>query len=95
MSFYINEDSTGKPLPTFKKAAALLADGATQADGKQFEPNLICVADRFTHDAAIYLYDQREYDRICAGNKATGDEQYVVWLTHPNAKKIAKFQSKQ
>lgn len=88
MGYYIEQDSTNKPMPKFGKADALLADGATRTTGKQFEPNLVCVADRMTHDAAIYCYDEREYERVCRGNE--GEEEYVTWLIHPKAKVLSK-----
>lgn len=64
MGYYINEDSTGKPMPKFGKIKALVADGATLITGNLFEHNLICIVDRITHDAAIYCYDEIEYERV-------------------------------
>jgi len=89
MGFYVNHDSKGNELPTFGKADALKADGAVITDGKQFEANLICIADRLTHEAAIYCYDEREFGYIQGANERTGDE--VIWLTHPKAKELSKF----
>lgn len=88
MGYYINEDSTGKPLSKHNKIDALIWDGASPVLGNRFEPNLICVADRLTHHDAIYCYDEREYRRICRGNEESQD--LVAWLTHPKAKELSK-----
>lgn len=88
MGLYINKNSKEEALPNFGKVEALLADGATLTDGEKFEPNLICVADRVSHDAAIYCYDEREFQYVSAANKRNEDD--VTWLIHPKAKELAK-----
>lgn len=90
MGYYISKDSKGTPLPVHGKANALLADGGQLTDGKEFVPNLVCVADRYTHDAAIYLYSHREYEHIRKSNE--GEEECVVWLTHPSAKELSGYE---
>lgn len=92
MGFYINEDSTGKPLPKFGKTMVLLADGGVVTDGKKFEPNLVCVADRVDHDAAIYCYDEREYQYVRRSNEIHEDD--VTWLIHPRAKELSHYDGK-
>lgn len=89
MGYYINQDSKGNQMPIFGKANALLADGGILQDGTQFLPDLICVVDRITHEAAIFCYDQREYDYVTRSNKANDDE--VTWITHPLAKELSNY----
>lgn len=89
MGFYINEDSKGQPLPKKGKIDALLFDGANPSTGEEFEPNLICVAERKSYDAAIYCYNESEYRRVCRGNK--GLEDQIAWITHPKAKQLSHF----
>lgn len=88
MGRYLLEDSKGNPLPKKGKALALVVDGGIPTSGAKFEPNLICVGDSGTFEAAIYCYDQTEYNRV-AGSNAIHDRK-VLWLIHPDAELLAK-----
>lgn len=87
MGFYLNVKSDGTPLPGRGKAKALIDDGGTVVDGKEFVPNLICVVDNplMGFDAAGFVYDRQEFLAFSSPD----DQRPKKWLTHPKAAAIA------
>ena len=90
MSYYIDKNTKGHPLPAKGKANALIADGAkAQLSQSGFMENLICVMDLGPFDVAKYMYDEQEY----ASHVHMSGYRSVTWLTHPHAKVLCGFES--
>lgn len=85
MGIYINQTSTGEPLPKLGKAAALIADGARHT-AAYFQPNLICVIeneDKF--DAALWCESELDFERTTNRH----DTRKKTYLVHDMAEQIA------
>ena len=90
MSYYIDKDTKGNPLPAKGKAQALVLDGAKELPSwPEYTNNLICVINLGPFDIAKYMYDKDEYTihiNLC-------DHRTITWLTHPHAKVLCGFSS--
>ena len=84
MGLYINQTSTGAPLPNLGKADALIADGAVVVKA-QWQPNLICVVNNGMFEAAGYAFCEEEFNVF-----KMPDGRKKIWLTHPKAEELAK-----
>lgn len=85
MGYYINQDSKGVTLP-WRKAEALIADGAKVVDGETFQENLVCVVSNRDFDAAMYCH-KSEYEYV----KKYPDARPKQWLVYEHAKKLSGF----
>lgn len=86
MGYYINIDSNHNLLPAKGKAKKLLEDGATLVDGGKFLPNMVCVVENFSFDAAAYLYDEQEYEDFLVD-----DGRPMTFLQHPLAAQLSGY----
>jgi len=87
MGYYINTNSKGEPLRPLGKAKALVDDGATIVDGKEFQPNLICIVSNGMFDAAGFAFSLSEYEAF-----KEPDGRQRTWLIHPQAAKLAGYE---
>lgn len=89
MGYYINQTSKGTELPAKGKAKALIADGATQIEPSklQYQPNLVCVVENGSFDAAGYVYSPNEFKEW----NDSSDDRPKTWLTHPDAVKLSGY----
>jgi hypothetical protein len=87
MGMYVNTDSKGKDIgASFEsKIASLLADGAVQTNGKEFEKDLVCVVDNGFFAAAGYCFNEREY--ACFSD--TSDTRRKAWFTYEHVVDVA------
>lgn len=87
MGRYINVDSKGNMLPTQRKAAALMQDGAIQipSDNVEFQPNLVCVVENSYFDAAAYAYSESEMNEF-----KRPDGRHKTWLRYIHAERLAE-----
>jgi hypothetical protein len=86
MGYYINYNSKGIALPACGKANALIADGAKEVSGNNYEENLVCVVENGLFDAAMYCYlDEYEYV------KSNPDNRKKRWLVYEHAKQLCGY----
>jgi hypothetical protein len=85
MGYYINQTSTGQPLPSIGKVKALVLDGA-KIVAPEYQPNLVCVVDNGPFEAAGYCYSEEEFKEF----NNPGDWRPKTWLVHPLAEQLAK-----
>jgi hypothetical protein len=89
MGYYINKNSQGESLPVFNKALALVADGAKVINQpREWMPNLVCVIESSTHDAALYIDDERTFQMVL-NSKRMGDQRETTWLVYEHAHKLS------
>lgn len=84
MGRYINETSDGTPLGARGKVRQLLNDGAKRTDAT-WKPNLICVVDNFTFEAAAYMHSEEEFEEF-----NSIDDRPTTWLIHEGVEEIAR-----
>ena len=66
MGKYINSiNGVVLPANADGKCERLLMVGATEVDGTEYDPNLVCVVDNVIFEAAAWAYDEREYEVFC------------------------------
>ena len=87
MGYYIQRDSTGKPLSAKGKAVELMKDGATIFFPDGWEEDLVCVVNNGAWDAAAYCYSHKEYLRFTGGR----DDRDVMWLKYKHAKDLSGY----
>lgn len=89
MGLYINETPAG-PMPVHNKAAWLLATvpGTQQLPRAPFNwvPNLVCVVDNDSFEAAAYCDSATEFDRF----NDPRDPRRKWWLVVPGVKGLAR-----
>lgn len=86
MGRYINQDSKGNPLPPLGKAQHLIEDGAVKILAPlSYEPNLVCVVNNGTYQAAAYIYSDGELQEF-----SREDGRSKIWLSYPHAKSVAR-----
>lgn len=86
MGVYIQHDSEGKNLPMKGKALALKLDGATVVSGTEFVPNMICVVENGSFDAAGWAFDEREFEAFHYGEYKR-DKRVRTWFVVDDIRK--------
>jgi hypothetical protein len=89
MGYYINQDGFGNPLPQRGKAQALINSGAIKLAGPVvFQPNLVCVLEGSSFDAAGYIYSEREMRDFL-----NTVDRPKLWLIVEEADKLSGFKN--
>jgi len=73
----------------FKAVELLAVPGAKKAElPVTFQPDLVCVVENGTFDAAAYCYDEAEF----ADFTDPSDRRRKTWLVVPNAAKLSGYE---
>lgn len=88
MGYYINHNSKGEPLGR-NKVHDLIQDGA-KLTSATFQPNLICVVNNGSFQAAAYCYNEDEFKQC-----KRQDGRIKTWLTHDLAKTLSDYKDPQ
>ena len=87
MGYYINETSKGEDLPSRRKAAKLIEDGAVLANPIKYQPDLVCVIENGAFDAAAYIFSEKEFNEFYNDN--TG--RNTTWLVYEHAAELSGY----
>ena len=90
MGYYINQTSDGRPLPSTKKADALILfdDAIEIAKPDKFVENLVCVVENGMFDAAGYCYSEEEFKEFSNPT----DLRPKRWIVYLYAKEMSGYQ---
>ena len=87
MGQYLNKNPQGEFLPAKGKAKAIEQFPGAMINAttpRTWQQNLVCVVDNGIWDAALWVRDKDELDRVLRSINA-GDNRPMVWLIVPNA----------
>lgn len=85
MGYYINEGLGGSALSKVEGLKHLHKAEVIEKP-QQFQENLVVVIDNGMFGAALYCYDEAEFEYA----KSLNDGRPQTWLIVPNAKELAK-----
>ena len=82
MGLNINQDSKGTSLPTTKKAAVLIKDGAKELKKPPdiYQKNLVCVIENGPFNIAVYACSEREFEYFRNLQKSGRETRLFIWL---------------
>jgi hypothetical protein len=87
MGYYVNSTNSGEGLLPHNKAFALVLDGALPINPPtEWQPNLVCVVENGSFDAAAYAFNADEMKYFLEP-----DGRRKIWLIVQNADKLSGY----